>query len=89
MLGTFEARKKTMAAEIASTFERLDEKGTEMETLIDQSADVMRKTTDQVDGALEVVFDKFCQYAENLQGILSKHAVYDDLVSRRNQPQGK
>ena len=88
ILSTFELHKQAMAAEIASTFERLDEKGTEMETLIVQSAEVMRKTTDQVDGTFKVLFDKFRQYEENFQGILSKHAVYDDLVSRRQQ-QGK
>ena len=84
MLGTFESRKQTMATEIASTFERIDEKGTEMEMLIDQSAEVMRKTTDQIDGAPKVVFDKFHQYEQNFQGTLAKHAVYDDLMNRHH-----
>ena len=46
-----------------------------METLIDESAEVLRKTTNQFDGALKVVFDKFLHYEQNLQGILAQHAV--------------
>ena len=48
-----------------------------------------RKTTDQVDGALKVVFEKFREYDVNFNQILTKHAVYDELVNRRGQPQGK
>ena len=88
MLRTFEVRKQAMAAEITSAFERLDEKGTEMEALIDKSAEVLRKTTNQIDGALKVVFDKFQLYEQNFQGISAKHAVYNNLVNRRQQ-QGK
>ena len=46
MLGTFEVRKTTMATEIASTFEKLEEKGSEMETLLDQPTEVLKRTTD-------------------------------------------
>ena len=81
--------KQTMATEIAATFEKLEEKGTEMETLLDQSTEVMKKTNDQVDGALKVVFEKFRKYNVNFNQILTKHAVYGELVSRRGQPQGK
>ena len=56
MLSTFEECKQTMATEIAAIFQKLEEKGTEMETLLDQSPEVMKKTNDQVDGALKVVF---------------------------------
>ena len=40
MLGTFESLKQTMATEVASTFERHEEKGTELEMLPDQSTEV-------------------------------------------------
>ena len=49
----------------------------------------MRKTNDQVDGALKVVFEKFREYEVNFHQSLTKHAVYDELVNRRRQPQGK
>ena len=51
LMEAMEARKTTMSQEIKETFDKLEEKGSEMETLIDQSTDVLRKTTDQVDGA--------------------------------------
>ena len=78
-----------MATEIAATFEKLEEKGTEMETLLDKSTEVMKKANDQVDGAFKVVFEKFREYEVNFHQILSKHAVYDELVNRCSQPQSK
>ena len=89
MMDTLDTRKQNMVAEIAATFDKLEEKVSEMETLLDQSTEVMKKTTDQVDGALKVVFEKFREYESNFQQILTKHAVYDELVNRRVQPQGK
>ena len=89
MLSTVEVRKQTMATEIAATFDKFEEKGTEMETLLDQSTDAMKKTNDQVDGAFKVVLEKFRECEVNFHQILSKHAVYDELVNRRSQPQGK
>ena len=55
------ARKTTMAEEIKETFDKLDEKGSKMETLIGQSTEVLRKTTEQVDGALKIVSEKLAR----------------------------
>ena len=65
MMDALETRKTTMATEIAATFDKLEEKGTEMETLLDQSTEVLRTTTNQLDGALKVVFEKFREYDVN------------------------
>ena len=89
LMEAMEARKTAMSAEIKETFDKLEEKGTEMETLIDQSGEILRKTTDQVDGALKIVNGTLQQHDVNFQQILGKVTQYDELLSRQRQPQGK
>ena len=89
LLEAMEARKTAMSAEIKETFDRLEEKGGEMEVLIDQSGEILKKTTDQVDGALKIVNGTLQEHAVNFQQILGKVTQYDELLSRQRQPQGK
>ena len=79
-----EIRKTTMADEIKETFEKLDEKRSEMETLIDQSTEVLRKTTDQVDGALKIVSEKLRAHDVNFNQILAKVTTHGQLLSRHS-----
>ena len=89
LMEAMEARKTTMSEDIKEIFDNLDEQGSEMETLIDQSTEILKKTIDQVDGALKIVSEKLQQHDLNFQQILTKVTQYDDLLSRQRQPQGK
>ena len=85
MLSTIEVRKQATAALISLTFERFDEKSTEIETLTDQSAEVLKKSTHQIDRSPRVLFDTFARYDDMSQQIAGKHIGYDKLVARQQQ----
>ena len=59
-----------------------------MKTLIGQSEAVLQETRNVVDGVIRSMNVRFDQHDQALREIFSKHATYDDIVSRR-PPQGK
>ena len=69
-------------------FSQFQEKSGEMKTLIDQSNVVLQETRNVVDGICRALNTRFEKHEELFAEIHSKHAQYDDLVSRR-PAQGK
>ena len=69
-------------------FSQFQEKSGEMKTLIDQSNVVLQETRNVVDGICRALNTRFEKHEELFTEIHSKHAQYDDLVSRR-PAQGK
>ena len=83
-----QAQKQNMIYFVDKQFKEFQEKSGEMKTLIGQSDAVLLETRSVVDGVIRSLNVRFEQDDQVFREIYSKHATYDDIVSRR-PPQGK